>query len=259
MGGAAHPAHMTRHTYLLCTAPRSGSTMLCGMLAATGAAGAPQSYFHQPDQASWARDLGLPAGAPLTDIIAAVQATQSGGITGIRLQQHSFAYLMDRLSGYGATDPERITAAFGPTRYIWLRRGDKVAQAISLLRAEQTGLWHRNADGTDLERLTPSRQDGYNADAITAQIKAFETADRTWRSWFADHGIVPHALTYETLSDAPRSTLAALLAFLGLDPAQTQAHAGRVTIPTKRLADATSDEWSKQYRADVLAKRGESP
>jgi trehalose 2-sulfotransferase len=32
------------------------------------------------------------------------------------------------------------SAAFGQTRFVYLRRGDVVAQAVSLLRAEQTGV-----------------------------------------------------------------------------------------------------------------------
>ena len=35
-------------SYVLCTSPRSGSTLLCKLLAATGVAGNPDSYFHRP-------------------------------------------------------------------------------------------------------------------------------------------------------------------------------------------------------------------
>ncbi|WP_299684717.1 Stf0 family sulfotransferase [uncultured Tateyamaria sp.] len=250
---------MAPRSYILCTAPRSGSTMLCGMLSATGIAGAPQSYFHRPDQTRWACDLGLSGDAPLDQIIATVRTTATEGVTGIRLQQHSVAYLMDRLSDKGATDPERLENVFGPLRYIWLRRQDKVAQAVSLLRAEQTGLWHRNADGTDLERIDPSRNNGYDADAITAQIAKFEAADRAWLNWFAEHRITPHATTYETFAEAPQKTLANLLTHIGYTPEQAQAQAGHIPVPTRKLADAISDDWTARYLADVLAKRSESP
>ncbi|WP_415922494.1 Stf0 family sulfotransferase [Tateyamaria sp. SN6-1] len=245
---------MTARSYIICTAPRSGSTMLCGMLRATGVAGQPQSYFHRPDIPSWARGLGLEGDAPLTDIIAAVKATGTQGLTGIRLQQHSHAYMMHALQHYGDTDPERIDAAFGPTRYIWLRRQDKLAQAISLLRAEQTGLWHRNADGSDLERITPARDTGYDPDAITAQIARFDAADRAWLNWFADHSIAPWSLTYEDLVDTPQIALRMILIHLGLD----QDIADTITVPTQKLADATSDNWTQRYQAHRLANRGES-
>lgn len=244
------PTHTKPTTYILCTAPRSGSTMLCRMLAATGIAGAPQSYFHRPDIRTWAQDLGLPTDAPLVDILQAVKATAQGGITGIRVQQHSFPYLMDTLSGYGATDPDRIRAAFGPTRFIWLRRLDKLAQAVSLLRAEQTGLWHRNTDGTDLERLRPGRTDGYDAQRITQQINDFQAADKSWLDWFADHDITPWSITYEALTDDPQMVLRLVLMHLGQDGDIAET----VDAQTARLADATSADWIARYRADPLAR-----
>ncbi|MEM7632318.1 MAG: Stf0 family sulfotransferase [Pseudomonadota bacterium] len=250
---------MSARAYILCTAPRSGSTMLCGMLAATGVAGAPQSFFHRPDPTSWARGLDLPEDATLDQILRAVRATATDGLTGIRLQQHSFAFLMNALAEYGASEPARIAAAFGPTRYVWLRRQDTLAQAISLLRAEQTGLWHRNADGSAREELDPTRDDGYDAQAITDQIAAFDAANRAWRDWFTAHRITPHTLTYEALVADPQTSLAGVLRHLGIAPERSEDIAQRTPVPTKKLADATSDTWSARYHADVLAKRSESP
>lgn len=218
------------------------------MLAATGVAGDPQSYFHRPDVSTWAQGLGLPAKAPLADILKAIKATARGGITGIRVQRDSFPFLMDTLSDYGPTDPDRFYGALGTTKFIWLRRTDKLAQAVSLLRAQQTGLWHRNTDGSDLERLPPEGS-GYDTSAITAQIKAFQAADRAWLNWFGDHQIAPWSLTYESLVDDPQMMLRLILMHLGQDGDI----ADGVACQTARLADATSADWIARYRADPLA------
>lgn len=245
---------LTASTYLLCTAPRSGSTMLCRMLAATSVAGDPQSYFHRPDVSSWASGLNLPKDATLSEILNAVTATATGGMTGIRVQQHSFPFLMNTLRDYGTTDPERIKTAFGPTIFIWLRRTDKVAQAVSLLRAQHTGLWHRNSDGSDLERLPPVQTQGYDAAAITAQIRDFEAADQTWQRWFEGHNITPWSLTYEALAERPQLALRDILLHLGRDGDI----ADKVDIQTAKLADATSANWIARYRADALAPQGQT-
>jgi hypothetical protein len=47
-------------SYVLCGTPRSGSTLLCEMLAATGVAGRPNSYFRQEDVEAWADAWGVP-------------------------------------------------------------------------------------------------------------------------------------------------------------------------------------------------------
>jgi len=223
--------------------------MLCRMLTATGTAGTPESYFHRPDQSSWARGLNLADTAPMADILTAVAATAIGGRTGIRLQQHSFTFLLQTLAEYGPTDPDRITNAFGPVEFIWLRRVDKVAQAVSLLRAQQTGLWHGHPDGTDIERLSPVKPDGYDADAIGAEISTLIAADTFWQRWFDQHQITPLALTYEALMDAPQQTLSQALAHIGADPKVAQS----TDVQTRKLADATSADWIARYRADPLA------
>jgi len=46
--------------YIICGTPRSGSTLLCGYLAATGAAGDPDSFFRTQSIDWWARYWGLP-------------------------------------------------------------------------------------------------------------------------------------------------------------------------------------------------------
>lgn len=46
-------------SYMICTVPRSGSTLLCGLLAATSHAGHPDSHFHSSSLDDWLNDYGL--------------------------------------------------------------------------------------------------------------------------------------------------------------------------------------------------------
>ncbi|MEO0999464.1 MAG: Stf0 family sulfotransferase, partial [Pseudomonadota bacterium] len=151
--------------YLLCTSPRSGSTLLCELLKATGVAGRPGSHFHEPSLARWAEVYGIdPAAFPdetamLRAIFAAARrrGTCAAGLFGLRMQRGSFGYFLAQARRIhpAGRDAEVIGAAFGPTRFLHLSRADKLAQAVSRVMAEQTGLWHRRADGSELERLAP--------------------------------------------------------------------------------------------------------
>ena len=49
-------------SHLICGTPRTGSTLLCGLLAATGVAGKPESYFRLPDEPSYAETWGVRRG-----------------------------------------------------------------------------------------------------------------------------------------------------------------------------------------------------
>ena len=51
--------HGRTESYLICGTPRTGSTLLCGLLDSTGVAGHPESYFRQPDEQSLAAKWGI--------------------------------------------------------------------------------------------------------------------------------------------------------------------------------------------------------
>ncbi|MEM6727576.1 MAG: Stf0 family sulfotransferase, partial [Pseudomonadota bacterium] len=147
---------------------------------------------------------------------------------------------------HAPSDNARLNAAFGRCSLIHLQRDDTLNQAISLLRAEQTGLWHRNADGSELEREAPRREAGYDRAAISAHIDRISQQNREWAAWFKEEGLRPLHLSYEKLSSAPGHELARVFAHIGLDPA----HAENVSTQTSRLADDVSANWRARYLAE---------
>ena len=247
---------MTRPSaYVICTAPRSGSTLLCRLLASTGVAGRPESYFHAPDLDGWQQDCGLSGDghadrkAALRAVFAAVLREGRGAtdIFGLRLQRHSFAAFTAALAELHPDLPDdkaRIEAVFGPTRFIHLRREDTLAQAVSYVKAGQTGLWHRAPDGTEIERLAPPALPIFDPDRIAAQVAAFADFNAAWDRWFASQEIAPLRLTYETLAKEPRAVLAQVLVELGKDSAL----ADRAMPETARLSDAVNREWIERFR-----------
>ncbi len=249
-------------SFIICTAPRSGSTMLCKMLAATGVAGNPNSYFYRPNLEDWQKRLGVAgdgvAGGFDTQtarIAALIKAAMTLGrgdtpMFGLRQQQAGFGFLCEMLAVLypnQATDRARISAAFGPTFYIHLTRENKLEQAISHVIADQTGLWHRNADGSELERLSPPRAPWYDRDGISKYITQLSERDAAWRDWFRSQGIAPFAITYEELALDPRGVLAGLLGEMGLDRAAADA----IAPLTAKLSDGVNRAWAERYAQDV--------
>src|SRR5690606_30925220 len=169
------------------------------------------------------------------------------GVFGIGLRWESVRDLSDRLGDLYpglSSDSERFGAAFGSPRFLHLSREDKVAQAVSLLRAEQSGLWHVFADGSERERLSPAREAVYDFERLSMHVAHLEEHDAAWVRWFAEQGIEPLGITYEALSTDPRSVLATVLAALDLDPAAAEAAGSR----TAKLADRESSEWAARFR-----------
>lgn len=244
-------------SYVICTSPRSGSTLLCKLLAATGVAGKPGSYFHDGSLSAWlgyydlVPDEAATEREVLSEIFAAAIAEGSAGtgMFGLRLQRHSFDFFSQKLAVLHPNPPsgqQRFQAAFGHTAYLHLTRRDKVAQAVSYVKAEQTGLWHAAPDGSELERLSPPQAPAYAPDKIAAQVEEMTAFDRQWESWFEAERLAPLVLTYEALSADPVGTLKRVLEHLGLNP---EAAAG-VEPGVAKLADEISKDWVARFRAE---------
>ena len=250
--------------YILCATPRSGSTLLCDLLTGTGVAGAPDSYFMDNLDPAWAAAWGLPDRAGLSDrayaaayLRAAVAAGQAGGaVFGLRLMGRNRADLMALIEAVHPdlpSDRARIEAAFGRVLWLHLARADRLAQAVSLVRAEQTGLWHVAPDGTEVERLAPPAPPVYDFDRIAARRAALEAEEAGWQDWFAAEGIAPLQIDYDTLAADPAAQTARILHALGLP----HALATRLTPGVARMSDPLSQDWITRFRAD--ARRGPAP
>lgn len=243
--------------YILCGTPRTGSTLLCDMLTATGVAGEPDSFFMRDIDPVWAGTWGLPdpgGAGPAHDasyLAAVIRAgTGNTGIFGLRLMRENLedmTSLLDRLHPGLPDDSARIEAAFGRVLFLHLRREDKLAQAVSLIKAEQTGLWHIAPNGRELERLAPPAEPVYDRARIARKLAELEVLDAAWEPWFAREGISPLRIGYEALSADPAGTVRRICAALGVaepDPATLRPGVAR-------LSDAVSAEWIARFRAET--------
>src|SRR4051812_7686283 len=143
--------------YFVCATPRSGSTLLCRSLAATGVAGRPEEYFERLRHSGLPREPreyfgGLPPqDADLLDLLPETRTgrpqhadldrelpryledgTTPNGVFGSKLM---WGHLEDLLARLG---PDTLEDRLGRLDYVHVTREDKVAQAVSLWRAVQT-------------------------------------------------------------------------------------------------------------------------
>ncbi len=241
--------------YVICGTPRSGSTLLCEMLGASGVAGRPNSFFRAQDIAYWSESWGVPISGGTEsaqfdrDYLAAMvrEGTADTGIFGIRIMWPSIAEAtlrLDRAHGDCADIVARFASLFGPVLYIHLCRGDKVAQAVSLLRAERSGRWHLAADGSVLEGGEVLQDVTYDPVRIAEIVAELEVHQAEWEAFFTNHRIKPLRLVYETMTADPQHALADIFAALGRD----REIALRVTVKTSKMADATSREWIDRFK-----------
>jgi LPS sulfotransferase NodH len=246
--------------YILCGTPRTGSTLLCNLLASTGAAGNPDSFYSRKFMPEWAEEWGLPSQATMSEreydvayLEAAIKVGKGGTpVFGLRLMRENLdelSEILGRIYPGLSSDRARFEKAFGKVLYIHLSRENKLAQAVSLVKAEQTGLWHVAPDGTEIERLAPPKDPEYDFERIAREVAELESYDTAWNTWFAEQGVSPVRVGYETLSADPAATLVRICEALGIQPPNVD----DVKPGVAKLADETSLDWMRRYRADLEA------
>ncbi len=244
--------------YIICGTPRTGSTLLCNLLASTKTTGIPDSFYGRKFMSAWAEEWRLPSRDMMSErdfniayLNAALAAGKGGtGIFGLRLMRENLDELsadLDQIFPRLPSDRARLEKAFGRILYIHLSREDKLAQAISLVKAEQTGLWHMAPDGTEIERLAPPKEPQYDSARINCEVQKLESYDAAWNSWFDAQGIEPLRIGYETLSANPAAELIGICEALGVQPP----NARDVSPGVAKLADETSLDWMRRYRLEI--------
>ena len=236
-------------SYLLCATPRSGSTLLCGLLHSTGVAGRPESYFRRDDLDAYAARWAVPRAADgLVDKAAFVRAAVAAGSTpngvfGARIMWGTMTELTDALATAYHGDPASglalLRQAFGRTRFLHLRRNDTVAQAVSWARAEQTHFWHPGEEVT-----AGGQQPQFDRDLIGRLIDTIIAHEAAWQGWFADQGIKPYEVSYEDLAADPVGVTEAVLSFLGLALPSDRT----IAVQDRQQADQLNADWIARFR-----------
>src|SRR3954447_18100027 len=207
-------------SYLICATPRSGRSLLCGLLESSGVAGHPASYFNRKTLNVYADDWGIarPAGGRIDEAFVRAALTvgrTSNGVFGGRIMAETLPELIRGLavaaSGPEVTDLELLRKQLGRLGFVHLRRRDVVAQAVSWARSLQTHFWHPH------EAVTPGGQDPhYDEELIGRLVATITRFEADWTDWFADNNILACEVTYEELAADPRDTARTVLDHLGL-------------------------------------------
>jgi LPS sulfotransferase NodH len=228
---------------LLCGTPRTGSTLLCSLLASTGVAGRPESYFREPDEAEWAARFRVPIDSNgafnyRQFVNGAVRAgSTANGIFGARVMWGTLSRVVEgSRRSPRQSDLEVLREPFGPMLFVHLQRRDRVAQAVSWARAEQTGYWQQG----DVASVDPH----FDATHIEVLTRTIADHNAAWTAWFAQENVRPHVVTYEDLVANPRATVRGILEHLAVEPPSGWEPASQ-HVPQ---ADEVNQQWVRRYK-----------
>jgi LPS sulfotransferase NodH len=255
-------------SYLVCATPRSGSTLLCETLRATGVAGHPLEFFEAVPETGvprrpldYLRGLDDPEALALVDDVPPDEAPPYSDLRGIAdYEEHlaivrrtgttpngvfgakiMWAHLEDLGRQLGCDDLHvLVDDVFDRPRLVWVRRADTVRQAVSLWRAMQTQSWRAESE-------TATGEPRYSFAALHHLVELLAGHDAAWGRFLAARSGVL-SLTYEEVASDLGGALRRTLEHIGVAAGELGA------LPTmRRQADERSDAWAERYGREAPA------
>jgi trehalose 2-sulfotransferase len=265
-------------SYLICSTPRTGSSLLCDALTATGVAGRPEEYFQFRARTGFprrpqeyfegARDAEIfEILGPRTRVEddesrydpsrfkryedylawALQEGTTRNGVFGAKVMWGYFNGFVTGLR-WAVPGSQRLAvcdlapSVFPNLRYLSMTRQDKVRQAVSLWRALQTWSWSSHQ-----EAAVGTGHLVYSHAAIAHLIRDIEAHEFEWRAYFRECEVEPLTIVYEDFIGRYEETVREILRYLEVPEADTVA----ITEPRRdRQADDLSRVWTDRYRAE---------
>lgn len=253
-------AYDPERSYVIASLPRSGSTMLSGVLHASGRLGLPTEYFNAIVLAAAEARFGVP-----TPTLRARWHRFNRKRAGVRnwaaftrARPASMAEYVERLHRFRSTENgafgvklhwdqvERLRAQshvdllglLHPRRVILLTRRDHLRQAISYYRARGSQRWAKHHG----DERRPIVDPDFNPTAISKAEKRLRAAEANWRRELEQRALPVHEVVYEDLDADFDGQLGACFRFLGEPDIAVPER------PLQRLADDLTEEWVARLR-----------
>jgi LPS sulfotransferase NodH len=233
-----------RRALIICTTPRTGSKLLCDAVWRTNLAGRPDEYFSVE---LW-RELrqhstGGDNEACLREVMT--RATTPNGIMSVKVQWDHMNLVRRCLTPpAGSGDPfARLAPAVD---HCWLRRRDRVRQAVSLYRARATKQWHSAQSPQSSPDTLP-----FDYRAIKRLVATITGWESSWERHFIALGVSPLVLYYEDdLESDHRPAVRRILQLLDVDAAaDVPFHGG-----PERQTDSHSETLVRLYHEATAGK-----
>ncbi len=136
--------------------------------------------------------------------------------------------------------------------FFFVRRRDKVRQAVSFARALQTGVWRERVGENPVASKHPLHYSYRSIYRCHAQILADEAA---WMDYFEKHDLTVHEVWYEDLISAASETLEAALTFLDVKPVLMASPAPGV----RPVSDEINAQWARRFSGRLEGTSGYLP
>lgn len=225
-------------SYAILTTPRSGSTYLCDLLDSTRIAGHPRE-----DLRLAAQELSLHCNFDYLELLDSLRQcrTTDNGVFGTKLISH-FLFELQRCK------PDFSQIFKSIDKFILLIRKDKVAQAVSLVVAQITEVWHLYGSANNLNyrsKLDNIEIDRALLDDVEQKYYFINRQEDRLRTILANYKIDPLEVIYEDILEDTPSQVNRILDFLGI--VKPDSYTMQIESEIKKMPSSISQEIIRQY------------
>jgi LPS sulfotransferase NodH len=227
--------------YLICSSPRTGSTLLSAAFRQSGVAGYPTEYLHA-DAISTFRRRFPDRRLSVWDYLDFLESTRqtANGVFGFKAH---FEHVVAQFS----EDDERTKFLRRFDRIILVSRRDVLAQAISLYRANSTRVW--NVGGAAEQQDALAKAVEFNPDEMYHYLVKVLEQEEGWNQLLRSVDVPIHELEFETITSRYRDTLASCALFLDIRELVEKVDDGPLL---RQLSDHQNVAWARQYLRYLL-------
>ncbi|GAB5490438.1 MAG: Stf0 sulfotransferase family protein [Phototrophicaceae bacterium] len=230
-------------SYAILASNRSGSSLLCNLLAQTTVAGLPNEFLGDWEGSLY-RDYNMSDFRQYLQRIIN-EFTTENGIFGVKAMGADLLQYCERLETFpeysGSTHAEKVRAFFPNMKFIYLTRRHKVEQAISWWKAAQNNHYHTTATAS-----VPDIELKYDFDAVTQLLNEVIMQESAHQDFLNKIDIVPLTIVYEDYIQDMQGTVQTIIEYLEIEDEYNFQDP-----QLYKMADDTTKEWAERYRQEL--------
>ena len=231
-------------SYIIASTQRSGTHLLCSILRSTGIAGSPGEFFMSKPGETWEERWNVPSRAGYIERVFQ-DNTGTNGVFGAVVMWSYFERMLQMLQEVREynrfSGAELLAELFNRPKYIWMRRRNRVEQAVSWAMACQTGVWAQKGGVISQPCATPI----FDFKVIDEWCNRIAAHEASWANYFRENQIEPVVLYYEDIVASHRTAAERVLELLALP----LPHRMEIPAPAvEKQANEISAQWAASYR-----------
>lgn len=233
-------------SYAILTPPRSGSTFLCDLLLSTGIAGYPSEHLRDA-ALTLSRNCNFDYIKLLHNLMQC--QTTDNGVFGTKFISH---FLLDFKQA--KFDFDQIFNSIN--KYIFLVRRDKVAQAVSIVLAQRTEVWHIRDNIKDItyqSKLQTVDIDEALLKDVEQKYEFIKRQEARIHQILENYQIKPLQVEYEDIVDNAKLQVGRILKYL--DIIEPEKYSMNIHSQIKKMPSHISEEIISQFKQRNTAVR----